>query len=107
MPVPWRDTDTAGEATYRGKLDLVEAEDANGQKEKPFVITLDRPACLPAGNDAKETAEIQVYSPDPALQQQLQAAVGKTVAVTGEGFTAHTAHHHRPIVVDVKRISAQ
>jgi len=106
-PIPWQDDMNAGEATYQGKLDRIEAGLPNGEMEKALLVFLDTPACLPAGGDEKQTSEIQVYSPDPALEARLEALVGKAVVVTGEGFTAHTAHHHRPIVVDVKRVSTK
>jgi Domain of unknown function (DUF4431) len=73
--------------------------------EKPFVVVLDEPACLPTSHPDKKTSEIQVYSGDKKLHDRIKSLVGKTVVVTGEGFTAQTAHHHRPIVVDVKTIA--
>jgi hypothetical protein len=105
--IPWREGDVVAEASYHGKLSIVDAEDANGRKERPLILTLDRPVCMPEGSDNKQTDEIQVYSPDAALSKQLEAALGKVVTITGEGFTSHTAHHHRPIVLEVKSISTK
>lgn len=105
--IPWREGDVIAEASYAGKLSIVDAEDANGRKERPLILTLDRPVCMPEGTDTKPTDEIQVYSPDAALSKQLEAALGKVVTITGEGFTAHTAHHHRPIVLEVKSVSTK
>lgn len=110
--LPWQDDQSVAEASYRGKLEQIEASLPDGQLEKVLIVFLDRPACLPASSASQdesetETAAIQVYSPDPAVSEQLQALIGKRVVVTGEGFLWHTAHHHRPIVVDVKRVSGR
>jgi Domain of unknown function (DUF4431) len=45
-----------------------------------------------------------VYADDAAVRRKLQTFVGKSVRVTGKVFTAHTAHHHAPIVMDVKLV---
>jgi hypothetical protein len=110
--LPWQDDQIVGEASYRGKLEAIEASLPNGQLEKTLIVFLDRPACLPPNSASQdesgtETSAIQVYSPDPAVSEQLQALIGKRVVVTGEGFLWHTAHHHRPIVVDVKIVTAK
>jgi len=108
VQLAWKDQGQhVGEATYEGKLEQIEAGLPNGQTEKPFILSLDRPVCLPPDSDVKETDAIQVYSSDPALDKQLAASVGKRVTVTGEGFSALTAHHHRPVVIEVKRVTAR
>jgi hypothetical protein len=35
----------------------------------------------------------------------LRRLVGRKVTVSGEGFASHTRHHHRPLVLIVKKIS--
>jgi Domain of unknown function (DUF4431) len=105
MPVPWKDDDNAAEATYRGKLTVVEAADAMGRIEKPFVLVLDEPACLPPKGTETKTGEVQIFSGDKKLHEKIESFVGKKIVVTGEGFVSQTAHHHRPIVVDVKTIA--
>jgi Domain of unknown function (DUF4431) len=64
-------------------------------------------ALPPTRFEEKETRSIHVYSSDEQLQAQIGASKGKRVVVTGDGFQAHTLHHHRPIVVDVKLISVE
>lgn len=99
--IPWQGTDNVGEATYRGQLSQMEAELPNGEKEKSLILTLDRPVC---SSEAPIT-EVQVYGSEDAQRAQLDEHIGKAIAVTGPGFAAHTAHHHRPIVVEVKQVA--
>ena len=105
MPVPWRNDDDADEAIYEGRLDRIEVTLPNGTFERPLLVILDRPACLPAHHDDHQADEIQVYSLDPALHARLESLLGRHVVVTGNGFVAHTAHHHRPIVVEVRSVA--
>ena len=105
--VAWHDDDTATTRSYEGRLEILELAIPNGKVEKPFVVVLDRPACLPANSEPGETSEIQIYSPDPAIRARIDSLVGARVAIAGQGFVAHTAHHHRPIVVTVERIDAR
>lgn len=107
MPVPWLDDSNAGEATYRGTLAVIDAEHPNGSVERPYIVTLEAPACLPAGGAEKATAQIQIFSSDEGVQKQIAALVGSAVVVTGDGFVAQTAHHHRPIVVEAKSVAAK
>lgn len=110
-PVPWQDEYTVGEATYRGTIVESEAEQPNGTIEKALVLNLDAPVCLPPSleNEDKQTDSIHIYSTDDTLHGQLAAQRNKKtiVTVTGAGFLSHTAHHHRPIVVDVKRVTVK
>ena len=102
---------TFRETSYAGTLQSVTVRlnesDPKSRVDQPFVLELDRPVCLPAGFDKKETASIQVYASNDTLHAQLGTLKGKHITVTGEGFQSHTSHHHRPIVVDVTRISAK
>lgn len=88
-----------------------EAEQPNGTIEKALVLNLDAPVCLPPSseNEDKQTDSIHIYSADDTLHGQLAAQRDKKtiVTVTGAGFLSHTAHHHRPIVVDVKRVTVE
>ena len=95
-PLPW-DADHANvaSAVYAGKLDEVLGGLPNGSEEKFFVVALDRPVC---GSSGDPVDEIQVYSET----NDFAKAMGKHVRVTGEGFQAMTAHHHRDVVVEVK-----
>jgi hypothetical protein len=41
------------------------------------------------------------------LQLTFRRPVGRRVAVRGSPFTAHTSHHHAPIVMQVSEIGAR
>ena len=89
----------ASPATFRGRLETAESTDANDVVERFHVLLLDAPVCLPDG--AVAATEAQVYSMDPAVRAALDAHVGAAVEVSGPSFTGITAHHHRPIIVEV------
>jgi len=42
---------------------------------------------------------VRVGARDADLLRVLDAAAGRNVTVTGEGFASHTGHHHAPIVI--------
>lgn len=92
--------------SYEGVLSEAEGSDAADRSESFFVITLERPFC--AGDEATDRSrdEVQVFTGDASLNPKLRALLGKRVVANGPGFEAHTAHHHRPVVVDVKAIEA-
>lgn len=93
-----------GSHAYEGQLWMATGVDANGSEETFFVITLDRAICLPGGT---ATTEVQVYSPEDAVRAQLEASLDQQVRVTGPGFDEHTAHHHRPIIVEAKVVEVE
>src|SRR5262245_13139007 len=83
-------------------------------REPAYILTLDAPACA-VGDDFLNASEsfdcIQLLPndarPDPALSRTLQRLVGKRVSVEGaSAFGAHTGHHHAPLLVSVKNITA-
>jgi hypothetical protein len=104
-PLPWKDDNQlVGETTYEGKLYQVKERLPNGQIEKALVMTLDHPVCLAPTSEDQQTDGIHVAGSDDAVHAQLLRLLTRHVAVTGEGFAAITAHHHRPIVVFVRRV---
>jgi hypothetical protein len=107
--IAWKagDSPSTEEVSFEGKLDVIAASVPNGAIEHPYIVFLAKAVCLPAGTDPKATDSIHVFSSDTGLQAQLQALKGKRVVVTGEGFVWQTAHHHRPIVLEIKRITAK
>ena len=83
-------------------------------REPAYILTLDAPACA-VGDDFLNASEsfdrIQLLPndarPDRALSRKLRRLVGKRVSVQGaSAFGAHTGHHHAPLLVSVKNITA-
>ena len=83
-------------------------------REPAYILTLDAPICA-VGDDSLDAGEsfdrIQLLPngvrPDPALSRTLRRLVGKRVSVQGaSAFGAHTGHHHAPLLVSVKNITA-
>jgi hypothetical protein len=91
-----------------GQLTIGRARDAAGRPEKPYILRLTSNACLDADapDDAvKSTRTIHVFPAEEKLRPTFRRLVGKPVAVRGSPFTAHTSHHHAPIVMQVSEIS--
>lgn len=95
-----KDGMNAKASTFKGKVDDGEGSDANGKMEKFQTLTLEKPAC---GPDKAPVPELQLYTNAKSID--LKKLVGKTVTIEGEPFASHTAHHHRPIVVEVKKLT--
>jgi hypothetical protein len=91
-----------------GLLTIGRAEDAAGRPERPYILQLTADACLD-GHEPEDavgsTRTIHVFPADDRLLPAFRRAVGKTVAVRGSPFAAHTAHHHAPIVMQVTEIN--
>ena len=92
-----------------GRLSLGQFEDAAGNPEQAFILTLPVPACLDsadAGGAVDSTTTIHIFSVDESVAASIKQFVGKDVHVRGTPFAAHTAHHHAPIIMDVSEIDA-
>jgi len=83
-------------------------------REPTYILTLDAPACA-VGDEFLNASEsfdrIQLLPdegrPDPTLSRTLRRLIGKRVSVQGaSAFGAHTGHHHAPLLVSVKNITA-
>src|SRR5262245_46853676 len=79
-------------------------------REPAYILTLDAPACA-VGDDFLNASEsfdrIQLLPNDARPDRALSVLVGKRVAVQGaSAFGAHTGHHHAPLLVSVKNITA-
>ena len=101
--------DNEGGQIAEGRLSLGQFEDAAGNPEQAFILTLSVPACLDSPDaDASvgSTTTIHIFSLDEAIAATIKLFVGKDVHVRGSPFAAHTAHHHAPIVMDVSEIDA-
>ena len=91
----------------QGQLTVGRALDAAGRPEKPYILRLTSNVCLDADDPdevVKNTRAIHVFPAEEKLEPTFRRLVGKTVAVRGNPFPAHTSHHHAPIVMQVKEI---
>jgi len=99
----------AGQATtiIEGVLSEGTFRDANNQPEQAFILTPLMPTCL-AGDDhideSEQVGKIQIFSSNDQMAQNIKNFAGKDVFVQGAPFGAHTAHHHAPIVMDIRGI---
>ncbi len=89
----------AARTTLEGSIASVEGTNANGAKERFFVLELVTPVCA---RDGSAVDEVQIYADDVKLD--LGKLTKRAVRVEGVPFEAHTAHHHRPIVVTVEKV---
>jgi hypothetical protein len=91
----------------QGVLTIGRAKDAAGRPERPYILRLAADACLDADDPeyaVKATRTIHVYPADEKAEPQFKRLVGKAVTVSGNPFSAHTSHHHAPIVMSVSAI---
>jgi hypothetical protein len=91
-----------GVAAFEGHVGTGAESNARNVIEKFQTLVLDRPAC---GADGSPVPEVQLYTNDTTIT--LARFVGKRVAIEGSALAEHTAHHHRPIVVEVKKLTAK
>jgi hypothetical protein len=99
--------ETSRSETVTGQLAVVAAADADGRPERPYILSLAEPVCLTASEpdlNVPDTRQIHIYSSMPDVRAAIARLVSRRVRVTGQPFSAHTAHHHAPIVMDVDRI---
>lgn len=90
-----------------GVLSIASVRDAAGRPQRPYIVTLSAPACFTASDpedSVKSTRKVHIYSTNEKIHATIAAFVGKRVAVRGNPFPAHTAHHHAPIVIDITEI---
>ena len=99
--------ETSRSESVTGQLAVATATDADGRPERPYILSLAEPVCLTASEpdlNVPDTRQIHIYSSMPDVRAAIARLVGRRVRVTGQPFSAHTAHHHAPIVMDVDRI---
>ena len=94
--------DVEGTASFVGTVGKGQDVNATNVVERFETLALDAPAC---GNDAQPVAEVQLYTNDESIA--LAKSVGQHVAIEGAAFAEQTAHHHRPIVVEVKKLTVK
>lgn len=112
-----RITSFQSRVTVSGRLTLqlfpgppnYESIQSGDAEERTFIIELPRAACLDDGGEFADPSHhfvtVHVSSVEEPLMAVLGASVGRQVTVTGEGFAAHTGHHHAPLVVLADHIS--
>jgi hypothetical protein len=87
--------------SFSGTIGSGESMELTNGRQKFHTLKLDKPAC---GPDNSPVGELQLYTLDRNID--LAKSLGKKVTLEGEPFAAHTAHHHRPIVLEVKKLTA-
>jgi hypothetical protein len=93
-----------------GRLAIVQARDAAGRVERPYILRLTNRACMDAddmGDAVANVGTIHVYAASDNLQAAMRRLVGVTVSVRGRPFHRHTSHHHAPIMMEISEISAR
>lgn len=83
--------------------------DAAGRPEQALILTLAAPVCLTGGEETDNvpaSRTIHIFSTDDEIARRIQRFVDSTVRVRGAVFGAITAHHHAPIVMDVREIGS-
>ena len=77
--------------------------------EQAWILKLGAPICIDdKGAQADPTLQfdtIHIYFTRESINAQFPRFVGARVRVTGDGFAAHSGHHHAPLVVDLTQIS--
>jgi hypothetical protein len=70
---------------------------------------LPEPVCIDDGGDFADPKErfrtVHVWTLDEAVHRQLRKFVGKTIAVTGEGYASNNALHYAPLVLQAKKVA--
>lgn len=93
---------TLSEAVFPGLPNYESVADGD-EAEPTLILRLAEPICIDDGGDFADPAEkfdtVHVSSTDEAVFARLEKAVGKSVTVSGDGFPAHTGHHHAPLVI--------
>lgn len=81
--------------------------------EVGYYLRLRRPVCAVAGApDAPDQGavtgvrEVQLVA-EPAMFAWLRRRVGRVVSARGALFSAHTGHHHAPLLLQVRAIDPQ
>lgn len=90
-----------------GRLSIGKARDAAGRPARPYILTLAAPVCLTSqepDESVDRTLTVHLFSTDDATRAQIAKFIGKQVIVRGRPMSAHTAHHHAPIVMDIVEI---
>ena len=78
--------------------------------ERALILELPRAICADDGEFIDGTTQIdrvQVSSTVPSLLDELNAAVGRQVTLSGEAFGAQSGHHHAPLVLFADKITGR
>ena len=91
-----------------GRLTLGRYRDAADRPQSAYILLLTAPTCLASDDPdyrVKSTQKIHIHSSSDKIHATIQRHVGATIRVHGKPYSAHTAHHHAPIVFDVSKIA--
>lgn len=76
-------------------------------EERTLILELPERTCADDGEfiDSSERFDrVHLSSSQQAIFGVLNAAIGRTITVTGEAFGSHTGHHHAPLVMMVAEV---
>ena len=95
------------EEIAEGRLFIQRFKDAAGRPEQMYILRMPTPACLDGKEPderVKSTRSLHIFASDEKIHRRIRQFVGKDIQVRGTVFSAHTAHHHAAIVMDIKEI---
>jgi hypothetical protein len=79
--------------------------------ERALILQLPRSVCIDDGDEFSYPADrfrrVHVSAVNDRLLRILRRFLGRTVSVRGEGFAAHTRHHHAPLVVIADQVTVE
>ena len=88
--------------SYPGRPNYQSIADGD-EEERVFILELPASVCIDDGGHFTDPGEpfrtVHIFADSPQLIRRLRSAVGRRVAVTGEGFGEETGHHHAPLVI--------
>ena len=93
-----------------GTLSIERVKDGLGRFEWPYLLTLATPVCLTTEDPTDRvdgTRSIHIFATDQTIATQFSRYVGASIVVRGRLFSAHTPHHHAPIVMEIAEIGVQ
>ena len=103
-------SDAHSNVTVEGRLAEGRVTDSYGS-ERAFILQLPRAICIDDGGEFADPAErftqVHVSATNARLFRTLRKLNGRKVIISGEGFAAHTRHHHRPLVIIADRVTVR
>jgi len=100
-------SDFHAKVVAEGRLTIGIFSDPYGT-ERAYILELPESVCIDDGGDFADPGEkfrkVHISATSDAVLKNLRDSVGRKVSVSGEGFAAHTRHHHAPLVVLADKI---
>jgi hypothetical protein len=93
--------------TFFGPPNYGENPDTDSRQTQAILL-LEKPICVEGNPKAYAEAEKNQHEVTliPFVKENLKDYEGKRIMVQGTLYHAHTAHHHTPILIEVKRIKS-